>query len=150
MKPRKLFFIVDCGTYPNEILVAVNQTYEDILNYHKRKNWRTDDLVKTKTQLEKYQKDLGYVILWDDCSLLMGLRIGKQMDWKFFDTLIHECAHVVQFVFSHRKVKGDEAFAYQLEYIFRKIRHKLYQSYAKKSNRKTKRAKRKGNTKNNS
>lgn len=49
-------------------------------------------------------------------------------DWEHWDTLLHECYHLIHTILHKDKnmAKDDEGCAYQLEYLFRNIRRTLW------------------------
>lgn len=124
---KKKLFITDCGTYSNEILVAINCDYEDIVKYLKKVKVKSDFIEEAKDKIIGMMDNAGFVCHFDNSSFLVGLKL-KTLDWEFYEVLLHECCHVVQFLFERRKVVGDEAFAYQLEYIFKTIRRKIHRT----------------------
>lgn len=128
---KKKIFIIDCGTYTNEVLVAVNQKYDEIIKYLKEDRQVSDKNVKefseSKDYIEKTTKsNPGFVIYFDSGFMLLWLKL-KRLDWRFYEVLLHECSHIVNFVFREKKINDDEAFAYQLEFIFKTIRQKIHE-----------------------
>jgi len=143
-KVKKFIYIQDGGTYSNEVLIGVSVTTEDIIRYVKRNGLNFSDgfLRKLRASFnnEACANASGRTI-FDEGRSILWLPAWRQ-DWDHFETLMHECWHLV-----HRTLlvnKGmemeDEAQAYQLEYWFHHIRENLEKRYGvPKSKRKEKR-----------
>lgn len=131
--PYPRIFLLSHGTYANETIVAIGAAMPEVIRYAKRIGAKKDavawletchkeDLENHTTPSESgYIREApagGYTLMWlkpfEDC-------------WEFWETLIHELSHLVDFVLSDQKrmAKETEARAYQIEYLFRQVRRKL-------------------------
>lgn len=129
-KSKKSLFIQGHGTYSNETIVAIGSTNAEILAYAKRikakpdaikwiETWVGNENILSESGWIRYQSEGGWTVMWlrpfnDDC-------------WEYWETLIHELVHLVDFLLGDQKRMKDEseARAYQTEFLFRSIRRKL-------------------------
>lgn len=116
------------------IPVFVGYTNDEITKIIKRqKNWKKElrELWENhggfKTELGGIVFDGGYTILF--------LK-GFEDVWEDYETLMHECFHIVMKMAQARLLINhttntieEEALAYQQEYLFRSIRRKLQDAF---------------------
>lgn len=133
IKPKKFMYIQDGGTYTNEVLVAVDVTVEDILRFTKGLNFSEDFPRRLRATFEnKDIKDAAGRTLFDQGRSILYL-CHWENTWEDYETLLHECWHLVHHTLVVNKHMGmeDEAQAYQLEYWFHNIRERLDAHYGK-------------------
>ena len=135
VKKQKVAYIQKWGTYDVDTLVIVGMTPKEILRYIRRikvKDFIVKEFEKDIPDLEKNwmvaEKHTG--LLWSNDSFVANLLWfpSWKNDWEHWDTLVHELSHAVHAVLGkHKNMMGeDEAKAYQLEFLFREIRRKLW------------------------
>ena len=126
----KKIFIQDWGTYKNETLVCIGTGHKEVLRFinshgiQKRfKKWILGNEELFKSAVDR--KDNGFFLFNEGMSLLW-LKDWKN-DWEHYDTLLHELNHAVYFILGNSRLMNaePEGLAYQQEYLFREIRHKL-------------------------
>lgn len=126
-RPKKLVFIQDWGSYSNETVVAVGATHKDVMDFVAKLRlekgiikWLED----LKDITEKIE-DKAYTVSRDGRTLLW--MPAYEDCWEYWETLIHEINHLIDFVLVERKRMSPEteAKSYQFEYLFRSIRRKL-------------------------
>ena len=127
----KRLFIVDCGTYPNEILVAIGSNYNEIISFLKKKKLSLDGFEKHKEVIEKNCTYRGSAMMFKNGYLLLQIEKYRE-EWDWYEVLMHEVCHVVQYIFEHREIEDDEAFAYQLEYLFKTVRRRVQRKKLRK------------------
>lgn len=133
-KAKKFIYIQDGGTYSNEVLIGVGVTAEDIIRYVKRNglNFSNDFPRKLRASFnnEARANAAGRTLFNEGRSILWLPEWRK--DWEHFETLLHECWHLVHrtLVVNKSMEMEDEAQAYQLEYWFHNIRLRLEKQYA--------------------
>lgn len=132
-KPVKMIFLQTHGTYQNETLVLVGVTIGEAIKFAKRGRYKKDFvewLIEVEQECKEngglpsesgffyYDKKKGYTTLWLN---------PFEDTWDFWETLIHELSHIVDFVLTEQKKMGpeSEARAYHLEFLFREIRRKI-------------------------
>lgn len=133
VKPKTKIFVQTHGTYPNETLVCVGGTLADAIKYAKRikakkgfiewletcdREDKENQATPSQSGYVRYLTDKGFTFMW--------LKPFEDT-WDFWETLIHELSHLVDFVLTEQKRMGKEteARAYHLEYLFREIRREL-------------------------
>lgn len=123
-------FIQDWGTFPNETLVCIGGSYEYMIRWLISKKLDADFMIPHKEKIEKtiLNKDRGLAITTTSGQSILWLRQYKKdnKSWEDIEVLLHEIHHLIDSV-SFQKGFDDEceAKAYQLEYLFRNIRHKI-------------------------
>jgi len=127
----KRLFIINCGTYPNEVLVAIDSNYNEIVSFLKKKKLSLEGFEKNKKIIEKNCAYQGSVMMFKNGYLLLQIKKYRN-SWDWYEVLIHEVCHVTQYIFENREIKDDEAFAYQLEYLFKTVRMRVQQKIKKK------------------
>jgi hypothetical protein len=128
-KSKKFAYCQDWGTYSNETLVTVGMNCTEMLAYIKRNRFQFSETFPAKLKSffddEKGKSCAGACIFDDGRSILYFP--SWYNCWDNWETLLHECYHLVFRICMRNKGMGDEdeAIAYQLEYLFRNIRLKL-------------------------
>jgi hypothetical protein len=145
-KPRKFVYFQDWGSYSNETLVVVGMTCKETLSYIKRNDLQFSEGFPNKLEnffeSEKGAGCAGACVFDQGRSLLYFPRWYNC--WDNWETLLHECYHLVYRICMKNKgmENEDEAIAYQLEYLFRNIRLKLKSLDWRPMEKKGRRAKR--------
>lgn len=134
-KSQKAYFIQDWGSYSNETLVVVAMNGDEILSAMKRLKIKKDVIDKFKE--EKVTLDRSWFVN-NNCAMcwiyegrtILWLRDWKE-DWDHYETLLHECFHLIHNVLQVNKnmANEDEGCAYELEFLFRSMRRKLYKKF---------------------
>ena len=132
-KVKKLFFIQDGGTYSNEILLTVGTDTEDIIRYRKSHNLNFSEDFARKLRASPEMPNAAGRTMFDGGRSILWLPDWGQ-DWEHYETLLHECWHLVHRALVVNKCMDmeDEAQAYQLEYWFHNLRERLDKHYATK------------------
>lgn len=132
-KKQPKYYIQGWGTYSNETLVCVGMTFDEILAAQKKE--KAYPWIKKVMLLDKHliveQLNAGNAFVWhNDGTTLLYFPEWKN-NWNHWDTLIHEISHLIDFVMVGGKRMSDETEgkAYQMEYLFREIRRKLWKLY---------------------
>jgi len=127
---KKYIFTQSCGIFKNDVLVAVNCSFNDILKYAKKHGNQgfVEGIKKNKSEInELILRNDGFVILNNDL-LFSGILYLKRYDvnWKSITTLLHELHHLVYLVADQKNFEGEmEAQAYLFESLFNQIRIRL-------------------------
>ena len=127
-KDKPIIFVQKCVPYGDEFLVAAGATEEEVYKWgrkHLRK--KMIDWLKTDRRIWEIFKTSNGVFAWDNkIGVAFLLLRPYRNDWEYWDTLIHETAHIIQWE-SDKKLFADEyeARAYFQENIFREIRRAL-------------------------
>ncbi len=137
-KKGKFIYAQDWGTYQQDTVVAVNCTKDDIVKWCEKNTTKNFLAIFNK----KEQEGLGEMTKEGGASGCVWYQDGYSILWirdyensfRFYDTLVHECLHLVQFgLIEHRSFQGEnEGQAYQQEFLHRSIRRRLSSHYAKK------------------
>jgi hypothetical protein len=157
-KKLKLFtgyFLLDWGTYKDTTLVAIGLPF-DLLEkiYRKLAEPQNKEILKeNRADIEPLIIEQNKGFFWckeGDAKQgrvsILWLREWKDK-WPDYETLLHEIFHLVIVILGdHRGMLAareseifyeDEAMAYQMEYLFRQCRRKLYNAiYDKKGKKK--------------
>lgn len=131
LKKKSTIFIQDWGTYQNETLVVVGKTAKETIRWCKKIKVNKKFLEWLENNLEKHEvhskerNDPAFFMFGETNSVLF-LEPYKD-SWNYWETLIHETMHMVDYVLSALRLmeKETEARAYQQEYLFHSIRKKL-------------------------
>ena len=129
-KNKKFFFIQDWGTFSNETLVCVGMTHNEIVGVLRQIKAKIEIARSFIQDHDKFENFSGLDRVWYDRGLgatILSLKDWSN-DWKHWDCLVHESTHLVHEILGHQKnmMDEDEARAYQIEYLFREIRRKLW------------------------
>lgn len=120
-------FIQGWGTLNNETLVCVGCEHKEVIAFAKKNKIKAEAITWLEhhfSTLPEHPSTTGYTIS-DVSGTFLWLREYED-SWDYWETLIHEISHMLDFVFEDRKMtKETEARAYQHEYLFRQIRRKL-------------------------
>lgn len=118
-------FIVDNGSYPYETLVAIGCSDAEIITFLKRKRkYKLNDEERDAIRMRGKGRTVTL-----KCGAVM-LRTTDIKDRVSFSAILaHEIFHAVYFVLDSCGLRlvdhSDEAFAYQIEYLTRKIHERL-------------------------
>lgn len=137
VKLKKFAFIQGWGTYSNETFVAVNMDFKQIC--FKMKSMKVNkefvlDFASNKDSIGSFMtKDNNAMCWFSDGRSVLWFREWVD-DWGHYDTLLHECYHLVHNILHKAKnmANDDEGSAYQLEYLFRELRRELHKRLNKK------------------
>lgn len=136
----KIAYSQGWGTYPNQTIVSVGMTAREVIDWMKKQKKCNKKFLESYEASEEFN-DISNVkgLAWSDIdhgfSVLM-LSDWKN-DWNHFDTLLHECCHLVHHILgkSRAMMDEDEAKAYQTEHLFREIRNNLFRLSNQRSNK---------------
>ena len=140
MKKQKkpLIFLQGHGTYTNETIVAIGAAGKDIVKFAKKigvKSEIQEWLEKSLTGDNKLVRegDQGFILTHDNGATVLSIR-KYERGWKFWEVLVHEICHLVDFVLRNNKLmeREMEACAYQSEFLFREIGFRVREYYDKK------------------
>lgn len=131
-KIKKFAYIQNWGTYDQETLVCVGMSPEEILAYAKKHKFNKQTIKNFENEIPKlnklYQGGCAITCVSGNTTCLI-LR-NYEDTWSYWETLMHECYHLVYHVFGRNLMSTEEeAFAYQLEFMFRSIRRKLQNKF---------------------
>ena len=133
---KKFIFIQTCGIFRNEIIVAINSSYEDIMKFAKKEKLRRDfifGLQDHKEVIEEQYEKAGYVLMNEELrySAILGLK-DFSTTWESISVLLHEIHHLVAMVAVQKGFVPElEAQAFLFESLFRDIRKTLHAEIAK-------------------
>ena len=138
-KIQKYWFIQDWGTYNNETLVVVGYTFDEVVRIMERNDFDKKIIEEFKDSDIKGCMNpafSGLVLDFSNGATILWFAKFDIGDWDCFDVLAHECLHLVQRVLiKHRGIEDEEeAHAYQLEYLIKGIRTKIFEK-VKKNNK---------------
>lgn len=115
---KKKIFVIDHGTYPFDILVAIGASHQEILDWlWEKRKFKPDEEEKEKL----YMSGIGRTVMLRNGATILRLdNVKKKTD--FHANLAHEVFHATEFLFNKIGIKHDseissEAFAYQIGYI---------------------------------
>lgn len=136
---KKFCYVQGWGTYKNDTLVCIGMSKPEIILALKRLGDAHLVIPMANEFKEKFKdrsRNNGWVFLHDG-KTIMGLKPFEDT-WTYWETLLHEVAHLVHNVLGKDRcmMDEDEARAYQQEFLFREIRRKLQNRYHKKPKRK--------------
>lgn len=135
MKNKLKVFSQDIAPYRKEILVSIGAETKDILDYVNKKC--TKQAKKDFPEIIKQHRDLfdrvkteknGYALHFvkDGRSYLILLLRKFEDTWVYWETLLHELSHIIDWVVEDCMLeKETEARAYLHEHLFNRIRRKL-------------------------
>ena len=116
-------FVVDCGTYPFDILVFFGENVEDLFNDIKGKLSKSDF-----KGLKKSEFKAGKAIILDTNQTVLWLR-EKPTTPTDFGLLSHEIYHCTGFILRSIGIQyseeTEEAYAYLIQYLTEQIYKKL-------------------------
>jgi len=132
---KKYLFTQDCGIFLNQILIAVNCQYKDILDYAKKYGNKEfiDGIIQYKKTINSLLTKKGFVILNKTLNY-GGLLYLENFEnkWRYLKTLLHEIHHLVFMVARQKNFEDEmEAQAYLFDYLFSDIRRKLFDKIEK-------------------
>ncbi len=123
-------FIVNWGTYRSDTVVVVGYNFDQMIYAFKKIGISEDNIKEVVEDREKIepsiQKASGFVWTSGGKSMLWLEKYDKEsMDSQC--TLVHEIVHLIyDILIKYRGVHaGDEAVAYQFEYLYKQIKLKL-------------------------
>lgn len=135
---KKFYYIQDWGTYSVETPIIVGYTPKEITKLVKNSKWK--DEVKSLWSESDFDHLLekGCALTLRDKGYTIVILESFQNNWSFYETLMHECFHLVVYVLGEERAFvnsstdtiEDEGMAYQLEYLFRGIRTNLQKAFA--------------------
>lgn len=138
MNNKKYWYIQDWGSYKNDTVIFTGYGISEVLRICKKKK-------ELNIFIEKLQKVCfkNFIIYSGGASLLF---LEKwENNWAFYSILLHEVHHLIFYILGkNRKMENEsEAQAYQVGYLFTKIRQKLFNHFSKMKNKKAKRIRKK-------
>lgn len=138
-KQRKFSYLQEWGSYTNQTYIAIGMNHNEIVKDMKRRNFGAH-IIKIFNDQKKENDDRWFnpqvgntgVCWFHDGKSLLWLPHWKN-DWEHWDTIVHEISHLIFEVMCKGKnmTVETEAQAYQLEYLFRAIRRKLWKRFPK-------------------
>lgn len=118
-KIKKRNFIISWEIYPFDVLVSIGEEHADILKHIKKTGYELDDEEKEKI----WMSGRGRTIM------LKGGQTIVRLDTETPDVIAHEVFHAVAFLMDKIKIKltqdSDEAFAYAIEFLTKRIYKEL-------------------------
>ena len=132
-KPKPVIFIQPLDPYRHDLFVVAGATKADLLRFCKKAKVIKECVEVIKEDADKMFSTIESTQLalffWakkkHHIFFMLFLRPYKDV-WEYWETLIHELAHVVQKLASEKMMEGeDEARAYLHEFLFRSVRRKL-------------------------
>lgn len=131
MKNKPFIYIQDVDIYNTDIIVSVDldkKTLKRFLDKQKIKKALKKELLEDDNI---FQVPQGMAIRFESGGYML-LLVDYKDKWEFWETLMHECSHIVDFMAQQRSfVFETEARAYLHEYLFRNIRRRIYKNYKK-------------------
>ncbi|HDZ49601.1 MAG TPA: hypothetical protein ENH69_00085 [Candidatus Aerophobetes bacterium] len=128
-KRRSFWFIQPAHPYKNDICIFVGMTWEQVDKDFNVKDKSLKKFLETKKELfEEIMsgKMNGYKLRKDDTDHLFLILPPPKNNWEYWETLLHETAHLVQDLAYMKMLGGEtEAQAYLHEHLFRSIRRKI-------------------------
>lgn len=132
MKALKPFSkLMEWGSYPNQTLLCVGMKKKQVAGILKR--MAPNDTVFLK-EFEKIEDPIenganGAIFVKDGKTVLMMRPFVDE--WSFWETMIHETAHLVHNVLGRSRgmMDEDEARAYQQQYLFKTMRRAIMIKY---------------------
>lgn len=116
-------FIVDCGTYPFDILIYFGDSLDDLFKDIKDKLSKADF-----KGLKRSKFKVGKAIMLDTNQTVLWLR-EKPTTARHFGLLSHEIYHCAGFVLRAVGIEycqeTEEAYAYLIQYLTEQIYEKL-------------------------
>lgn len=116
-------FVIDGGSYPFDTLVCIGQKAEDIYKFIEKTH-----KLSTEEKENILMDGHGRTVTLSQGQIVLRVDITKNLE-DFFAVLAHEIFHAVEFAFARIGIKhsdsSSEAYAYQIEFLFRKIYEKL-------------------------
>ena len=126
-KQKPIVFLQDTGIYSNEIVLSFGASKEEILKYlksHKIKKEAIEWIEKDENLFKIFSENNACLAF--DRGRMIGLFKHFEDTWEFWETLIHELHHAVNYLTENKRMEKEvEAQAYLQEYLFRSIRRKL-------------------------
>lgn len=118
LNPYKHDTLVCIGVTAKEALAKVRHQSKDYIDFIRDKGYLFDDILnEVKTGYAIKNGKTGHSIL------IIGT---PRDDWEYWEMLLHETHHIVQFITDLKMLEGEiEAQAYLHEYLFRTIRRKI-------------------------
>ena len=119
---KKQFFVVNHGTYPFDILVGINVTDKETIDYLEKKLKQVlDDECRAKLPMN----GVGRTLMMPNGATVLRVNQSKS----FYEDLAHEVFHAVEFLFDRiglvHSIDGGEAWAYQIQHITKQILQKI-------------------------
>lgn len=134
---KPLIFVQDIDPYKHQMLVCVGATHAQTLQWLKKNKFtkESQEFFKTcgdifdrvmsgrKAGMVKYGKKKGREYL----IMVLPHFKGVLGTWDYWDTLLHETHHIVDWIADYAMLDGEmEAKAYLHEHLFRSIRRRIY------------------------
>jgi hypothetical protein len=125
---KKYLFIQDTGHFDGSFVVTHGYDKEEVLKFIK-KTYAKEYMGKAKELLDLHFEDnehfQAFVIHCDDKPYFLKI-VNSEDTWDFWETLIHEVTHVVDFTMRRHGCESElENRAYLTQYLFRNIRRKI-------------------------
>lgn len=112
-------FIVDCGTYPFDVLVHFGEDMVPMFDAIERKDGK-----RASDKLRKYKFGSGFAGMNDSGTMVLWLKEPPTCP-RTISLLAHECMHIVRLLFDRVAIpinlSTEEVQAYQLQYLVEKI-----------------------------
>ncbi len=136
MKNKKpLIYVMDCGTYNDQMLVSIGANREQIVKYLKKTKCKKEAIAFVQNDEIPFEEiggaKKGFFAVHPE-SGFCGIFLSPFLDeWEWYETLLHETHHVTNVLLTKSKNMSDEveAIAYQQEFLFRSIRRKAQNYY---------------------
>lgn len=128
-KPAKKQAWIQCtGQWRTHIFISTGFSGKDIVRFAQRKFIKDGAKAiasKEKEFQEMINQDCAFTHCFPNGTIVLRLREYEDT-WVFWQTLVHELSHTVDFISEHLGFqKEQEARAYLDEFLFKQIRKKL-------------------------
>ena len=129
---KKQLFFITVPLYEREVCAVVGMSHEEAVRAAKKqkctkefiKALHWESAVELCDKVNKKEVD-GAAVRVNEHSYFLFLRSYRN-DWKYLDTLLHECFHMTQFISTVLTIWDDkEAPAYLHTWLFKKLRRVL-------------------------
>lgn len=138
-QPAKQHWLQSTHQYRKDIFVSTGLSAKEMVREIKKfkpKKYILDFIEKRESEWKEIiEKNCAFVTMEESHGVLF-IRLREYQDsWEFWETLIHELSHLLDFMAGQQKWETEtEARAYLQEYLFHEIRRKLQGIVPKNSN----------------
>lgn len=130
-KNKPFISIQDLDIYKTDFILAVDMTKSSFKRFIDKQNIKKEFKKQLLEDDVIWEKCNGMVIDYENGGYLFILNNYKD-EWPFWETLMHECSHLVDFIARRNNfILETEAKAYLHEYLFRNLRRTIYNYYKK-------------------
>src|SRR3990167_3905474 len=115
IRKHSFIFIIETGTYPDEIIISIGGSRTELLAFCKKSNVKKPVVDFLSDDKNEPAHTDGFVRNYTDGKSIFLWMRPYDGGWRWFETLIHELHHVVHFNLQKCKSMENEveALAYQ-------------------------------------